>query len=102
MIYHHDCQRGHERACMFGDISFFLGLLTPLCVFQDHHAGMIAFIVAANAVWIACLAYVRSRQRQNRKIGKLAAKEYWLTGIIGYSMAAVFMSIISGYLALHR
>jgi hypothetical protein len=99
MIHH--CQRGHEGACMFGDISFFIGVITPLCIFKERHAGMISFVVAANAAWLAFIVYARSRQRRSQKIGKLAAREYWLNGVTSYVMAAGLMSLISGYLALH-
>jgi hypothetical protein len=89
---------------MFGNLSFFLGILTPLCIARQRSVAMTATIIAGNVAWLVFLLFARRRARCQppRKIGKLSAREYYYSGLINYLGSAIFSAILVCYLAWHR
>jgi hypothetical protein len=89
---------------MFGNLSFFLGILTPICLARRESPTVTATIIAGNVAWLVFLLFARHRARRqpSGKIGKLSAKEYYYNGLINYVGSALLATIIVCYLAWHR
>jgi hypothetical protein len=101
---HVHCTRGHEKSWMFGNLSFFLGILTPICLAGRESAAMTATIIVGNVAWLVFLLFARHRARRQPpgKIGKLSAREYYYNGLINYLGSALLAGIFVCYFARHR
>jgi len=97
MFQHYE--RGHEGPTVLGDLSFFLGIVTPICLFHRTSPAFTLAVVAGNLAWLGFLLFAHLRARKpHGKIGKLLASEYFYASLFAYAVAGLFSAFTAWYL----